>query len=102
MGSRAVTSRRRKGVGGGVSSKAYLLALSILPLAWAILLAFFDYSPRRVGEPFFGLGGENPFVGLQYFITMFTGEGCDGLLFQNSLRNTAYSIMHTRFLACLP
>lgn len=66
----------------------YLMLLSVLPLAWAILLAFFDYSPRRVGGPLLGLGGENPFVGLQYFQTMITGEGRDGLIFQNSLRNT--------------
>jgi multiple sugar transport system permease protein len=66
----------------------YLLLLSVLPLAWAILLAFFDYSPRRVGGPVLGLGGENPFVGLQYFQTMITGEGRDGLIFRNSLQNT--------------
>src|SRR5690606_7847413 len=34
------------------------------------------------------LGGENPFVGLQYFQTMITGAGRDGLIFHNSLRNT--------------
>src|SRR5688572_6933000 len=66
----------------------YLMMLSILPLAWAILLAFFDYSPRRVGGPVLGLGGENPFVGLQYFQTMISGEGRDGLIFQSSFRNT--------------
>lgn len=66
----------------------YLLLLSVLPLIWAIILAFFDYSPRRVGGPILGLGGENPFVGLQYFQNMLDGEGRDGLIFQNSLRNT--------------
>jgi multiple sugar transport system permease protein len=66
----------------------YLLVFSIFPLAWAMILAFFDYSPRRVGGPLLGLGGENPFVGLQYFQTMLTGEGRDGLLFRNSLQNT--------------
>jgi multiple sugar transport system permease protein len=66
----------------------YLLLLSVFPLAWAIILAFFDYSPRRVGGPILGLGGDNPFVGLQYFQTMLTGEGRDGMIFQNSFRNT--------------
>lgn len=66
----------------------YLLLLSVFPLAWAIILAFFDYSPRRIGGPILGLGGENPFVGLQYFQTMITGDGRDGLTFQNSFRNT--------------
>jgi multiple sugar transport system permease protein len=66
----------------------YLLLLSVFPLAWAILLAFFDYSPRRVGGPMLGLGGDNPFVGLQYFQTMLSGEGRDGLIFRNSFQNT--------------
>lgn len=66
----------------------YLLLLSVFPLAWALLLAFFDYSPRRVGGPVLGLGEDNPFVGLQYFQTMISGEGRDGLIFQNSFRNT--------------
>lgn len=66
----------------------YLLMLSVLPLAWAILLAFFDYSPRRVGGPILGLGGQNPFVGLQYFQTMLSGAGRDGLIFHNSMSNT--------------
>jgi ABC-type sugar transport system permease subunit len=76
-------------VAGSISPLVfYLLVFSIFPLAWAMLLAFFDYSPRRAGGPLLGLGGDNPFVGLQYFQTMLTGEGRDGLTFQNSLQNT--------------
>ncbi len=86
----AQTSLRHYGFVAGTITPLtfYLLLLSVLPLAWAILLAFFDYSPRRVGGPILGLGGENPFVGLQYFQTMISGEGRDGLIFQNSLTNT--------------
>ena len=43
----------------------------LLPIAWAILLAFFDFSPRRTGSPFLGLGLDNPYVGLEHFKRMF-------------------------------
>lgn len=66
----------------------YLATLSVLPLLWAFVLAFFDYSPRRVGGPILGLGGENPFVGFEYFQMMLEGSGRDGRMFQNSLVNT--------------
>jgi ABC-type sugar transport system permease subunit len=42
----------------------------VLPLAWAFTLAFFDFSPRRTGTPFLGLGADNPFVGLDHFRQM--------------------------------
>ena len=48
----------------------YLLVLSVFPLLWALVLAFFEYSPREVGGPILGLGGDNPFVGFQHFETM--------------------------------
>lgn len=66
----------------------YLVSLSVLPLLWAFVLAFFDYSPRRAGGPILGLGGENPFVGIEYFRIMLSGEGRDARIFQNSFLNT--------------
>jgi multiple sugar transport system permease protein len=42
----------------------------VLPIVWALLLAFFDFSPRRTGSPFLGLGRDNPFVGLEHFRAM--------------------------------
>lgn len=48
----------------------YMGFFTLLPLLWGLALAFFEYSPRRAGGPFFGLGGENPFVGLQHFKNM--------------------------------
>ncbi len=48
----------------------YMAFWTFLPIAWAFLLAFFDYSARRQGGPILGLGGENPFVGLQHFRAM--------------------------------
>jgi ABC-type sugar transport system permease subunit len=44
---------------------------TLFPLLWGFALAFFDYSPRRVGGAFLGFGGENPFIGLANFVKMF-------------------------------
>ena len=49
----------------------YLGFFAVLPILWAITLAFFDFSPRRTGTPFLGLGADNPFVGLEHFKRMF-------------------------------
>ncbi len=49
----------------------YMLFFSLLPLVWAIILAFFNYTPARTGGPILGLGGDNPFVGLKNFVDMF-------------------------------
>jgi len=50
---------------------AYMAVFLLLPVAWAFLLAFFDFSSRRTGSPFLGLGLDNPFVGLEHFRRMF-------------------------------
>ena len=49
----------------------YLAFFAVLPILWAITLAFFDFSPRRTGTPFLGLGADNPFIGLENFKRMF-------------------------------
>jgi ABC-type sugar transport system permease subunit len=49
----------------------YMAVFSLLPIVWAFALAFFDFSPRRTGTPFLGLGADNPFVGLGHFRRMF-------------------------------
>lgn len=48
----------------------YLAFFSVLPILWAVALSFFEYSARRQGGPILGLGGDNPFVGLQHFRAM--------------------------------
>lgn len=45
----------------------YMAVFSVLPILWAFILAFFDYSARRNGGPVLGLGEENPFVGVDNF-----------------------------------
>jgi multiple sugar transport system permease protein len=50
-----------------VPTLLYIAVFMVLPIVWVVLLAFFDFSPRRTGSPFLGLGLDNPFVGLQHF-----------------------------------
>lgn len=50
---------------------AYMAVFLLLPIVWAFVLAFFDFSSRRTGSPFLGLGLDNPFVGLEHFSRMF-------------------------------
>ncbi len=47
----------------------FMVFWTVFPLLWGSALAFFDYSPRRMGG-FLGFGGDNPFVGLQNFQKM--------------------------------
>lgn len=49
----------------------YIAIFSVLPILWAFVLAFFDYSARRNGSAVGGLGGDNPFVGIDNFRRMF-------------------------------
>jgi len=48
----------------------YMAFWTMLPMIWGFALAFFSYSARRSGGPILGLGGDNPFVGLQHFQNM--------------------------------
>jgi len=58
-------------VGAMTPIMAYMLFFSLLPIIWAVMLGFFDYSPTRAGSGFLGLGGANPFVGLDNYRAMF-------------------------------
>jgi multiple sugar transport system permease protein/raffinose/stachyose/melibiose transport system permease protein len=49
---------------------AFMAIFMLLPIVWAFALSFFDFSPRRTGSPFLGLGGDNPFVGLEHYQAM--------------------------------
>jgi multiple sugar transport system permease protein len=98
---------RQRGVVAGTISPLlfYLVVLSAFPLVWAILLAFFDYSPRRAGGPILGLGGNNPFVGLTYFKEMAKGTSRDARSFRNTISNTlvfAGIVLPLNFAITLP
>ncbi len=66
----------------------YMSIFALLPVLWAFLLSFFDYSAQRTGAGPLGLGGANPFVGLRNFENMFSGQTLEAQLFRTSLKNT--------------
>jgi multiple sugar transport system permease protein len=63
-------AQRRFVAGVTVPAVVLMGVFSLLPIVWAFALAFFDFSPRRTGTPFLGLGADNPFVGLEHFRQM--------------------------------
>jgi multiple sugar transport system permease protein len=52
-------------------SVGYLAFFTLLPLVWVVALSLYNYSPRREGSGIGGLGGDNPFVGLENFKQLF-------------------------------
>jgi multiple sugar transport system permease protein len=80
-------------------------SLGIFVLGWAFILMFFDYSSGRLGGPILGLGGSNPFVGLNNFIEMIKGTSVEAGLFRTSLKNTmifAFAVLPLNLLITLP
>jgi multiple sugar transport system permease protein len=66
---------------------------------------FFDYSPGRAGGPILGLGGSNPFVGLEHFGDMIEGASLQARLFRISLKNTlifAFAVLPLNLVITLP
>lgn len=65
----------------------YMMFWTLLPMVWAVLLAFFKYAPTRIGGPLLGLGGDNPFVGWGHFRDML-GDSLEAQKFRISLKTT--------------
>lgn len=105
--------RRRGGVRAGrrrfilaVTIPAILYeAIGIFTIGWALALMFFKYSPGRAGGPILGLGGSNPFVGLEHFRNMINGVSLEARLFRTSLKNTlifAFAVLPLNLAITLP
>jgi ABC-type sugar transport system permease subunit len=65
----------------------------------------FEYSPGRAGGPILGLGGSNPFVGLEHFRNMIGGVSLEARLFRTSLTNTlilAFIVLPLNLVITLP
>ncbi len=80
-------------------------SLGIFILGWAFVLMFFDYSSGRVGGPILGLGGSNPFVGIDHFVEMIRGTSVEANLFRTSLKNTlifAFAVLPLNLAITLP
>ncbi len=64
----------------------YMMAFTLLPMIWAILITLYRYSPTRQGGVL-GLGGGNPFVGLGNYLELFS-DSPSGQLFRVAVKNT--------------
>ena len=102
MGVRALRSRAAKRRRGGVKAgqRRFILTVSIpvilyeavgiFTIGWALALMFFKYSSGRLGGPILGLGGSNPFVGLEQFRNMVKGVSMESRLIRTSLKNNLH------------
>lgn len=82
----------------------YLMIFSLFPMLWALMLGFFDYSPVRSGSWLFGLGAENPFVGLNNYIAMFA-DSQPANVFRKSVANTflfSFLVLPLNLLITIP
>jgi multiple sugar transport system permease protein len=82
----------------------YMLFFTLLPMLWGILITFFRYSPTRASAGILGLGGSNPFVGLENYLDLFSNSS-NGQLFRTSFKNTLiFSLLYMplNLIVCLP
>lgn len=63
-------AKRRFAYSVVIPALLWMLFWTIFPYVWVVALSLFEYSPRRVGGWFLGMGGDNPFVGFKHFIEM--------------------------------
>lgn len=66
----------------------YMGLFTLFPILWALVLGFFSYAPIREGTWFLGLGGQNPFVGWDNYIELFTGTSKPAEVFRLAVKNT--------------
>jgi ABC-type sugar transport system permease subunit len=106
-------ARRRGGLAAG--QRRFILSVTIptilygsiglLTIGWAVVLMLYEYSPGRAGGPILGLGGSNPFVGLEHFRNMISGVSLEARLFRTSLTNTlilAFIVLPLNLIITLP
>jgi multiple sugar transport system permease protein len=66
----------------------YMGLFTLFPIMWALVMSFFDYTPIREGSGFLGLGGANPFIGIDNYIELFTGTSKPAEVFRLAVKNT--------------
>lgn len=66
----------------------YMGLFTLFPILFAAVMSFFSYTPIRAGSGFLGLGGANPFVGINNYIELFTGTGKPAEVFRLAVKNT--------------
>lgn len=81
----------------------YMAAFTLIPMLWAVTVTFFRYSPTRQGG-FLGLGGANPFVGLENYRELFSNSQV-GRTFRLAFKNTvifALAVLPLNLVITLP
>jgi len=66
----------------------YMGLFTLFPILFAVVMSFFSYTPISEGTGFLGLGGANPFVGIDNYIELFTGSGKPAEVFRLAVKNT--------------
>lgn len=66
----------------------YMGLFTLFPILFAVVMGFFSYTPIREGSGFLGLGGANPFIGINNYIELFTGTGKPAEVFRLAVKNT--------------
>ncbi len=66
----------------------YMGLFTLFPIVWAVVMSFFSYTPIREGSGFLGLGGANPFIGIDNYIELFTGTSKPAEVFRLAVKNT--------------
>ncbi len=82
----------------------YMMIFTLIPMLWGVLITFFRYSPTRASTGFLGLGGSNPFVGLNNYLDLFSNS-TNGQLFRTSFKNTlifSFLYLPLNLVVCLP
>ncbi len=91
-------------IGSMTPLMAYMLFFALLPMIWALVLGFFDYSPARAGGGFLGLGGANPFIGLSNYKAMFANTQ-PARVFRMAVGNTflfAFLVLPLNLMITMP
>jgi len=80
----------------------YMMAFTLLPMIWAVIITFYRYSPTRQGANFLGLGGGNPFVGFANYLDLFA-DTPTGRLFRLAVKNTfVFALLVLPLNLCAP
>jgi ABC-type sugar transport system permease subunit len=87
--SRTLLAQQRRFAYTGITPiLLYMGLFSLFPILWALIMGFFSYAPIRQGSWFLGLGGQNPFIGVDNYIELFTGIGKPAQVFRLAVKNT--------------
>lgn len=87
-GGKLMAKQRRFAYTSLVPILLYMSLFTLFPIVFAVVMSFFSYSPIREGSGFLELGGANPFVGIENYIELFTGNGKPAEVFRLAVKNT--------------